>query len=283
MGEKKIKTTIPHNIYAILEKDIENFNITRNGFYNRIFKNLKHNLKDYEIKMKKSGKQSEKIVVSLNEDNKGDFYEFMRKSGAETDAEFMRSVIMTYITFPPYERERIIYRDKVDFIEEKSENKMKIYIKYKGEFRKIEPYFIAHSIEESHNYIYCWCEKKGIYLNYRISNIEEVKECEELQDRRDEEQIKNLKLNFDPFLSYGSRVKIKISEEGKSFFDRIHYNRPKLIDKQENIYEFECSVTKAKAYFPQFLNKVEIVEPIELREWMREEIRKMSKIYEEIE
>ena len=80
MGEKKIKTTIPYSINAILEKDIENFNITRNGFYNRIFKNLKHNLKDYEIKMKKSGKQSEKIVVSLNEENKVDFYEFMRNS-----------------------------------------------------------------------------------------------------------------------------------------------------------------------------------------------------------
>ncbi len=279
MEEKKIKTTVPYNIFAIIEKDIENFGITKNGFYNKIFKILKTRLKEYELKIGKKVKQNVEIRLNLNKENQIDFYSFMNKSGAKTDSEFMRNIIATYSTFPPYEREKIVFKEKCDLIEQAAAAKEKIYITYKGETRKIEPYFIAHSIEESHNYLFCWCETKKIYLNYRLSNIEETRECREKQEKFDEEYIKNLKLNFDPFLSYGKVVKAKLGKDGKEFYEKVHYNRPKIISEEGDIFSFECSIPKAKAYFPQFMGRVEIIEPLELREWFKEEMEKTAQMY----
>lgn len=279
MEEKKIKTTVPYNIFAIVEKDIENFGITKNGFYNRIFKSLKTRLKEYELKIGKKVKQNIEIRLNINKENQVDFYNFMNKSGAKTDSEFMRNIIATYSTFPPYEREKIVFSEKCDLIEEAAAAREKIYIKYRGETRKVEPYFIAHSIEESHNYLYCWCESKNLYLNYRLSNIEEASRCSEKQEKFDEEYIKNLKLNFDPFLSYGKTVKAKMGREGREFYEKVHYNRPKIVSSNGEIYCFECSIPKAKAYFPQFMGKIEILEPQELREWFAKELERTLDIY----
>jgi predicted DNA-binding transcriptional regulator YafY len=78
-----------------------------------------------------------------------------------------------------------------------------------------------------------------------------------------------MKKEFDPFLSHGQRVKIRLSTKGERILKELATNRPILLSKEGNKFEFECSEEKAKRYFSYFLDEAEILEPIHLREWFK--------------
>ena len=115
---------------------------------------------------------------------------------------------------------------------------------------------------------------------YRLSNCSDItvkKEKQVMKEKLLEERgrgfLKELKRNYDPFLSYGKRVKVKLTEEGQRLLKVIYYNRPKKIAvTNDGEILFECSEQKAIAYFFQFLDEVEIIEPIELREKFKEKL-----------
>ncbi|MGL6113414.1 MAG: WYL domain-containing protein, partial [Cetobacterium sp.] len=48
--------------------------------------------------------------------------------------------------------------------------------------------------------------------------------------------------NFDPFLSVGKTIKIKITEKGKKLFATAILNRPKVLDKKGDIWTLECTI-----------------------------------------
>ena len=84
---------------------------------------------------------------------------------------------------------------------------------------------------------------------------------------------------------------MRLSEKGVERYNKLTTNRPKLIcsatDKTTAIdkiqvsgdYIFECSETLAKIYFPQFLGEAEILEPRELRLWIKEQFEEASRVY----
>ena len=86
--------------------------------------------------------------------------------------------------------------------------------------------------------------------------------------------VKNIDKNFDPFLSFGKNITIKINEVGQKLFERVILNRPKVLEKNGDIWILECTNRLAKIYFPQFLSNVEILEPLNLREWFKDELKK---------
>ena len=76
--------------------------------------------------------------------------------------------------------------------------------------------------------------------------------------------------NFDPFLSKGQIIKIKLSENGKKLLKTIKINRPKLISEDGDLFEFEASDEQIKRYFSYFFDEATVIEPIELKEWFIE-------------
>ena len=57
-------------------------------------------------------------------------------------------------------------------------------------------------------------------------------------------------------------------------------NRPKLLEKKDNQYLFECDNKLALVYFPQFYSNVEILEPKELREVFKNKLLENLKLYD---
>ena len=103
----------------------------------------------------------------------------------------------------------------------------------------------------------------------------------ELLKEHGKDYLKNLKINYDPFLSYQKRVKVKLTEEGERLFGVIHYNRPKVLAKGSNGEMLvECSERKAIAYFSQFIDEVEVLKPLRLREEFKQRLTNASKKYE---
>ena len=127
--------------------------------------------------------------------------------------------------------------------------------------------------------MFCYCEKNNDYRNYKISEIEEIWFTNKKIEVKDKKYIDEVYKNFDPFLSYKNRVKVKFTEKGLELYEKVLTNRPRLLNKDNNIYTFECDNKLAMVYFAQFFSLIEILEPQELREKLQKELENTLKIY----
>ena len=74
-------------------------------------------------------------------------------------------------------------------------------------------------------------------------------------------------------------MKVKFTEKGLELYEKVLTNRPRLLNKDNNIYTFECDNKLAMVYFAQFFSLIEILEPQELREKLQKELENTLKIY----
>lgn len=266
---KKIRTTIPEMINEILQKDMEDFEIVPNKFYNLIFyyyNDKKITLIDINTK---KGTIIQFLLSKYNEDI---YYKVLEEHNIREDAKHMRNILFEYICNPKYIREEIIFKNKFFLLENVIKKREKIEIKFNNEYRKITPFFIKNADRENKNYLFCYCEKNKEYRNYRILKIEDIRQLNEKFQISEEEKeyIKNIEKNFDPFLSYNKFIKVRLTDKGKEQFNRTPTNRPKIIEEKNGVYKMECSIQKAKIYFPQFFKEAEILEPLELVQWFKQ-------------
>lgn len=190
-------------------------------------------------------------------------------------------MICNYLDNQRYIREKILFIKIFQVLEEGIKAERKVNIKYNGEIRTINPYLIKVSSTEDRTYLFSYCEKNRDFRNYRIANIEKVFLSKIKIQNINQEYINNINMNFDPFLSYGKIVKIKINEYGKKLYEQVILNRPKVLEKDNNIWTLECSKRLAKIYLPQFTKHIEILEPLDLREWYINELKENLSIYKE--
>ncbi len=201
------------------------------------------------------------------------YYTILKEHKIENEAEFFRIIFMKYLDNPRYVREKILFSENFEKLHLALNEKKKVNIKYSGEIRTINPYLIKVAPTEDRTYVFSYCEKNTGYRNYRVSMIESISLSLNDVEVKDSEYIDNIDKNFDPFLSFGHNVSIKINEDGKNLFERAILNRPKVLEKRDNdIWILECTNLLAKIYFSQFLSNVEILEPVGLREWFKKEL-----------
>ncbi|SJZ37986.1 WYL domain-containing protein [Cetobacterium ceti] len=275
--EKKLRVTLPKHIGEIIESDTEEFKVTKNFLFNYIFENLKNEklIEDYD-------KDGEKTVVqfNLNKKNRENYYDFLEEKNIQIEANFFRRLFMKYGNFSKKKRERFIFKGIVERVEIGIEEKRNIKITFMdGKEKKVEPYYIGSSELEIANYIFSYDLDSEKFKNYRLNNIKSVYVTREKFKEREKAFIEKVKNNFDPFLSEGKKIKVKLSETGQKMFRDLKVNRPKVIKKDKDVYELQCSEEKAKRYFTYFLDEVEILEPLVLREWFKEKYKKAVEVY----
>jgi len=276
MDEKKIKVSVPNYIFETIRNDTEYFNIKKNNLCNTLFTRLTDN---YQKTIKK--KFTDKIQFNLNKANRNKYDDLLGDQIIETDSMFFRDIFDKYCSMPRYQREKILFKRHYEIIEDAIKNKLQVKIRYNGVLRLIEPYFFKNVKNESTNYIYAYCYKREAYSVYKLSKIEEAfLKITQAQEKYDEENIKTMSKNFDPFLSFGQEVKVRFTKQGKELFDNILiYNRPKVLEIEDDLYTLEATEMAAKVYFRAFLKEVEIIEPISLRSWIKKELEETLSYY----
>ncbi|MGL4946611.1 MAG: WYL domain-containing protein, partial [Cetobacterium sp.] len=158
-------------------------------------------------------------------------------------------------------------------------NNKKIEIKFKNRSDILDPYFIASLEKENRNYLVSYSYYKEKIVNYRIKNINDVVITTTNRNPFDKSYIKNLSENFNPFLSFGNEVKVKFTLEGQKYYNQVISNRPRLKKIEGDIYIFEANDYQAMLYFGGFMEMVEILEPLNLREKMIARAKKMIENY----
>lgn len=274
---KKVKIKVPEIMVNILYEDMGDFNIKCNKLCNKIFEyycSKKFTLNDLKSQRGKN------VQFTLTNDNEEIYYRVLTENKVETESQYMRALYFEYVSSPKYLREEIIFKDKFKKLREFIKGDKKIEIKFNGKFRKVNPYFIKYADRENRNYLFCYCEESREYRNYRVLKIETIRELQEVKEYVDIEYINGVNKNFDPFLSHNKFIRIKISEKGKDIMEKTPTNRPKFIKEENEIAVYECSKKKAKIYFPQFFKEVEIIEPLDLKEWFKKMYKVSYQVYE---
>ena len=270
---KKIKVTLPQNIYEIIKNDISDFNMTSNYFMNYIFLNLNDKYKNFKGNpaIAEQSKEKSSIQFNLNKESSLIYYDVLRDNNAQNESEFMRSLLIRYATNPKNKRELFIFKESVERINLAIKDKKNVYITFNDDRKvKVSPYYIGSSDLEIANYIFCYDFSEEKYKNYKLSYLKQVYTTSEVAKWEDSDYIEDMIKNFDPFLSKGQIIKVKLSENGKKLLKTIKINRPKLISEDGDLFEFEASDEQIKRYFSYFFDEATVIEPIELKEWFIE-------------
>ena len=270
---KKIKVTLPQNIYEIIKNDISDFNMTSNYFMNYIFLNLNDKYKNFKGNpaIAEQSKEKSSIQFNLNKESSLIYYDVLRDNNAQNESEFMRSLLIRYATNPKNKRELFIFKESVERINLAIKDKKNVYITFNDDRKvKVSPYYIGSSDLEIANYIFCYDFSEEKYKNYKLNYLKQVYTTSEGAKWEDNDYIEDVIKNFNPFLSKGQVIKVRLSENGKKLLKTIKINRPKLISEDGDLFEFEASDEQIKRYFSYFFDEATVIEPIELKEWFIE-------------
>ena len=264
---------MPQNIYEIIKNDISDFNMTSNYFMNYIFLNLNDKYKNFKGNpaIAEQSKEKSSIQFNLNKESSLIYYDVLRDNNAQNESEFMRSLLIRYATNPKNKRELFIFKESVERINLAIKDKKNVYITFNDDRKvKVSPYYIGSSDLEIANYIFCYDFSEEKYKNYKLSYLKQVYTTSEVAKWEDNDYIEDVIKNFDPFLSKGQIIKVRLSENGKKLLKTIKINRPKLISEDGDLFEFEASDEQIKRYFSYFFDEATVIEPIELKEWFIE-------------
>ncbi|MBR8701980.1 hypothetical protein IX317_001412 [Fusobacterium sp. DD29] len=278
---KKIRVTVPEDIWRLMRNDTEEFGINNNKLCNYILDRFKYNKKmDSEKLLETQGRPVTKIIqFDLNVSNREIYYDVLRANEVDVEAEYFRELFEIYTSKFKYQRELFIFEDRVKSILEAIKAKKKLRIKYLKRVFSVEPYFIKREERGDENFLFCYDEERKVYANYKLKELEIVSILEEKIKGKDKKYIENMRKNFDPFLGNGNIVKVRLTEEGYSLLKSLTNYRPKLIKKDGDIYSFEAANENAKLYFRQFSKEAEILEPKELREEIKKEYLEVLELY----
>lgn len=278
---KKIRVTVPEDIWDIMKYDEEEFGINNNKLCNYILEKLKFNKKiETEKLLEMQGRTYKKMIqFDLNVANKEIYYEILRSNGVEVEAEYFRELFEVYCSKFKYQRELFIYEDKLRMILEAIRLENKIKMKYFSDILEVEPIFIRREERGDENFLFCYHEKSSSYQNYKLKEIEILSILPDKVKKRDKKLIENIRKRYNPFLGNGNIVKVRLTKLGESLLKGLTNYRPKFLKREGDIFYFEAANERAKLYFKSFGKEVEILEPKELREEIVEELEEILELY----
>lgn len=280
---KKIRVTVPEDIWDMMKYDGEEFGINNNKLCNYILEKLKFHKKiESEKLLESQGRSYKKIIqFDLNVSNKEIYYDILKTNGVEIEAEYFRELFELYCSKFKYQRELFIFEERLRLILEAIKQENKIKIKYFSEIFDVEPIFIRREERGDENFLFCYEDKSSSYQNYKLKEIEVLSIIPEKVKKRDKKFIENTRRKYSPFAGKENTIKVRLTKLGESMLKGWTNYRPKLLKIEKDIFYFEAPNEQAKLYFRTFLKEAEILEPKELREEILEELLLSVKLYQE--
>ncbi len=278
---KKVRVTVPEDIYRIMRNDMEDFGVNNNKLCNYILDKFKFKREyDTEALLLVQGRALTKMVqFDLNVNNKDIYYDILRENKIEVEAEFFRELFKFYTSKYKYERELFIFEDIVKSIMEAIKNKNRMKIRFDGNLYTVEPFFIKRDEQGDENFLFSYVEEIKEYKNFKLKELQVIGVLNDKIPGKDRKYVENIRKNFDPFLADGNKVKVQLTENGEKLLKSLTNYRPKLLKKEKEFFIFEASNENAKLYFRQFFKDAVIIEPIELREELKKELEDLLNEY----
>ena len=189
-----------------------------------------------------------------------------------TLSNWFRNLFTSYTMLPQDKRERIIFKQNFEKIEEALEKNRKIYFvnaNNKTIKHIMSPYAISSSKEELFNYLIG--EEYDKPYSYRITRIKNITILNE-ECSFDDNLITlfNKMIQRGPQFAYSIDQKediiVRINERGKMMYDKIYLHRPIYTKIENDLYYFDCSYAQAYQYFIRLGKNAVVISPKSLRD-----------------
>lgn len=180
---------------------------------------------------------------------------------------YFRNMFASYSLLPQDKRERIIFKENFDLIEEAIKNDRRVYFTTtnKNTPHYGSPYSICNSKEELFNYLLA--DYNGLPYSFRIGrmrNITVLNEPREISERNI--YIFERMEKYGPQFSYeikepSGEIVVQLTERGKMMYRSMYLHRPQYSKIEGDCYYFECSGQQAYQYFSRFGRNALVISP----------------------
>lgn len=228
----------------------------------------------------RKGKNPQKLSLKPTKDTVPLIKHIMDEIGtSDYISQFFCRMLMSYCEKPFSERERILFREFYDFIQNAIVMKQSIRFMTIWNLKTVHdviPYKIVVGKEEMYNYLLCGeINKKSGKLeakSYRLNRL-----CSlgfgHIREPLSENILHYLKKMCDgaPQFAINSDLIscVRLTKEGCFLFNKIYYGRPNPLERRQEgdywLYYFNCSIEQLYQYFKRFdQGQFEVLEPKEL-------------------
>lgn len=233
--------------------------------------------------LKRKGKQSISISLKPTYDSDQIITEINQSLIGSSDyiSQYLRRMLMSYCEKPIYERERLIFRENVDFLETACQSNREISfstVANPGTIHHVIPYELTHGSEERFNYLLGQEFNKKLKQNqavsYRLCRIQSPSFCLSsgiLEDTVMTHLEQTKKYGPSYAINDDSETCVYLSERGQQSFRAIYFGRP-IVDRKEKkedgsaLYYFHSSTDQLYRYFVRFnAGEAEVLFPEQLR------------------
>lgn len=182
-------------------------------------------------------------------------------------AHYIKAIIEEYTHLPFYQREKIIYKDKFEVVEQAINKKkqLKVIVASNKKF-DIIPYKITTDKLSMFNYIVGYYPNEDKVVSYRISRADVKQICKSGIIKAKTKKIIEDKISkYDiPFLTAEPSeddICIELDKTGMSKYNSQLHMRPAYNRIEGNKYYFSASKKQIKYYFFKFGKNAKVLEP----------------------
>lgn len=305
--EEKIKINISPMTMEILSNDMEKFsfsknnklqqnaflNILINNYYQEFIKTKENQINLIENVLRDCDKDSKSLAALIAEklakNDTKDLKPFsvtlnFKPSHIASSAieyicyyclkdyslsEFLRMLLVSYTRLHPLVREKIIFKDLVESINQSIKKGVNIIYRLKenSSLKQGRPIVMVNSKEELFNYVIL--KKDDAIISVKLSNFKYINLIKEHYDlsQKDLDIVEKMQTNNPSFLYQGNEeeIHVKLTYEGEKMYLSHYIHRPPYLRKENGNYYFNCSYFQAYIYFQRFGKEAIIISPKSLQ------------------
>lgn len=210
---------------------------------------------------------------------------------------YVKALIEEYCELPYVERERVYCREILDIenITRSNGGMMKLTLHQidrktgKNKILYLKPYGVMRDAENLYHYLVGVGgdsrEKCELIQSVRLTSILSASELSTpgtLTGKKKDEIEKKIHQYGVQYLSSAQSetpIRVKLTEDGKTLYRRIHHLRPIYTKIDGDVYEFDCTLFQAETYFFRFGKDAQVLEPPELVRTMRDKFTAAAAVY----
>lgn len=206
---------------------------------------------------------------------------------------YLHALYEEYASLSYSERELIVYKDKVNTVNDAIELGRCIELRLGNAVHKMRPYKIMRGDRNGLNYIVGYAAQLGSrgerVVSYRLSKAYDIREVLGDNGRltadecvRIEEEISAKGVAY--LAGKIEEIKVRLTPDGVKTFASKITSRPAYTEKVKlpdggAEYTFRCTAFQAKTYFSSFGKDAEVLAPEQLRKDMKKEFRAALQLY----
>ena len=199
-----------------------------------------------------------------------------------TISNYFRNLFASYTSLPKDRRERIIFKEQCEKIEEAIQRKCKIYFTtvHNPEKHIASPFALSRSKEELFNYLLA--EYKNRPFSFRLSRINQVVILNEASSFSTSNLTFLEKMKkYGPQFAYEKETEIcvRLTDRGKEMFKKMYLHRPTPICIEDDCYYFDCSRNQITQYFFRFGKYAFVESPKDIAEEMLTRYQAAARTY----